>query len=308
MPGPQLGERRTFGTQTGEWDGKGWKPVASAPAGSGGMLQTLGDTLTGVLKGAGATAFDLGNLVHSTKSGSGMALGDMTDALSKLAYKGYLGATGKKDDFFSADAAFQQPPPGLEAANTAQSVGKGAEQVGEFFIPAGPTKAKLIERLVQLIPDAASPATAARLNKLLAVVGRVGGEAASAGGVSSLHGAENPTDAALTAGGMTAGGHLLGPAMGVLNTSAAKKVAPILAASAAMRMLPKASLGGTMGMYGLMKDAATKTMQNPSILTRRSLQSAGRYGRAMGAGAGRTGAGIVDRVEAPPPPRRRRVE
>lgn len=75
------------------------------------MADTASDVAIGAAKGLGNTVFGLGKIVHDWTP-----IGRISDAIQP--------------------GAFAQRPTELEPTNTAQKVGYGAEQVGEFFIPA----------------------------------------------------------------------------------------------------------------------------------------------------------------------------
>lgn len=96
-----------------------FKSEATAPEPS--MLESaagvVGDLATGALKGVGQTAANLGRGVHM--------LPGVSSAIDAL-----YGAPVSQPSFQAADQV-------LAPTNTAQTIGKGAEQIGEFFIPAG---------------------------------------------------------------------------------------------------------------------------------------------------------------------------
>jgi len=249
-------------------------------------LEFLKDLLTGVAKEGGDVAFNLGKGVHNTP-----VLGQLTDALAKL-----VGPEGT-----DPSAAFAQEPAELEATGRGgEQLGKGAGQLASFFLPVGPARAAAIKGLVKMIPNSASPAMMAQLNKLAALTGRIGGEAGSAAAVSAAHGDTTPGSAATAAATGTAAGEALGAGTTALRTGVGKKIAPIVAASLAMRGIQKkmpVGLGGSMGAFGLIKGLAHDFLTNPRYTTpmRRTLQAAGR-------GAGRVAANSA--TEEPPPRRR----
>ncbi len=84
-------------------------------------LNTEKDLAIGAVKGAASTAVGLGELVHKLPFVS-----QATDAL-------YGMPAG------SSQSSFSEARKDLTPTNTAQAFGKGAEQIGEFFLPAGAT-------------------------------------------------------------------------------------------------------------------------------------------------------------------------
>lgn len=247
------------------------QPVGAQPQGHS-TTGMFGDVLTGIGKGAGQTAFNLGNLVHKTP-----LLGQLTDKLATL-----VGPEGT-----DPEAAFSKNPQELEATNTAQKVGKVGEQVGEFFIPASASRLATVKGLVKLIPDTASPQAMALANKMLAQVGRVLGEAGSAAGVSAVHGDETPEKSAEIAGGTTAAGAALGAtAKALLKTTVGRELAPYLTAIAAMNIVSPFTPGGmasTVGAFGLTRSMANRAFRSPKLRTQigtRIAQGASKLGEA----------------------------
>lgn len=247
--------------------------------------------LSGVAKGAGETAINLGKIVHKTP-----ILGSLTDALAKL-----VGPEGTDpNQAFQQDAGKMQLRVGghdvtTEAGNTAESIGKGLEQVGEFMIPAGPSRLATIRQLVKMIPNATKPSTMKMLVKAAQMAGRVGGEAASAGGVSMVHGEQDPQVEAAIAGGSPLAGEALSKMIAILKTPFGQKVAPVLAAAGVMPILgglTPSGIAGTMGTYGLVRGAAAQAIAPGSKLVPR-LQRAAKAGATFG---GRASAGTADQL------------
>lgn len=257
------------------------------------LMGHASDIVTGIGKGAAETAFDLGSLVHKTP-----VIGQITDKLSSLiGPKGYYpGADPSK--------AFSTTPPELESTNAYQKGGKVAEQVGEFLLPAGPARLEAVKSLVRLIPDAASPRAMALANKVLAHVGRVVGEAGSAGAVSAVHGDENPERPAEIAGGSTAAFEALGPMVrGLLKTKLGGEIAPMLAAISAMHLaggMSELGLGAGLGAYGIMKRTASEALENPKVQAQ-----VGKVITAGGTKAGELAAGAESESRVP---KRRRLQ
>lgn len=217
------------------------------------------DVLTGVGKGAGETAFDLGSLVHKIP-----LIGDLTDKLSS-----FVGPDPKKYPGADPSKAFAKVPDDLEAKNDYQKAGKTAEQVGEFFVPAPSARLETIKGLVKLIPDTASPEAMRLANRVLAHVGRVGGEAGSAGAVSAVHGDDNPGVSAAIAGATSGVSEGLGPlSQRLLKTKLGQEIAPMLAAIGAMHMgggMSELGLGAGLGTYGILKRTAGDALANPKM-------------------------------------------
>lgn len=217
------------------------------------------DVLTGVGKGASETAFDLGSMVHKIP-----LIGDLTDKLSS-----YIGPDPKKYPGADPSKAFATVPKDLEPTNAYQSGGKTAEQVGEFFVPAPSARLEAIKGLVRLIPDTASPQAMKLANRVLAHVGRVVGEAGSAGAVSAVHGDDNPGTSALIAGVTAGASQALGPmAKSLLQTKLGREIAPMLAAITAMHMgggMSELGLGAGLGTYGILKRTASDALENPKV-------------------------------------------
>src|SRR3990167_40819 len=249
---------------------------------AGSALETGKNLGIGALKGVG----ELGDLVHKTP-----VLGDLTDQLAKL-----VGPEGT-----DPKAAFQSDV--LKPEGAAQKMGKAWEQIGEFFLPAGPAKLALIERPVKLSPNATTPAMMAKMNKMAARLGGVGGEAGSAGAVAASHG-DQDTDAEMAVAGSAP---LVGEAAGkgmtaFLRTPLGKQLAPILLASGVMGTIggPVAgTIGGAMGMFGAAKRAITKKVSDPKF--HRSLERGSRVGADVG---GKVVAGGIEQSG----PKRRRLQ
>jgi len=142
-------------------------------------VQVLMDLAQGFGKGAANTAIGLGDLAGraSTPFAPGLTLNKLT------------GAT--PETFASARKAFATPE------NTAQKIGSGAEQIAEFFLPAG-------------MAGRGAAAAAKFMPKALA---RAGTEALSAGAVTAAQGG-HPLTAAATAGVFPIAGKLAGSVAG----------------------------------------------------------------------------------------------
>lgn len=152
---------------------------------SGKYLQWNADAVTGAAKGAGHTAFELGNLA--------------SDAIQKIPLVG--------DDYKqiapNADQAFASSPSILQPTNTAQKIGYGGEQIAEFFIPGmaeGGVLAPVAQRLAKM-----------------GLLGDLVKGAATGGGVTAAQGGNPIVGAAGGAGGTLVGAGLQKLGSGALN-------------------------------------------------------------------------------------------
>lgn len=248
-----------------------------------GLRARVGELATGVAKGAGESVVGLGEMVHNTP-----VLGDLTDMLARM-------TGGNPDDAFGAAHQQLTARPG-----SMEGTGKTMEQIAEFFLPVKGTGAAkittlpmgmrqaLIKRLVSAIPNGASPEMMARLNKLAAIGGRVGGEAGSAALVSSIHGNDDPEAPAAVAGSGPLVGAGASGAASALNTAWGKELAPYLAALGTASVAPftMPGLGAAMGSFGLTRMAARRLLKNPTTVPKiqRTLRSGAELG-ARGLGA-----------------------
>lgn len=116
------------------------------------------DAGIGILKSAGSTAYNLGKLAHKIP-------GMETIAPDRA------GAFSEQNELTDA----------LEPSNTAQAIGKGAGDIGQFFIPGAAQAGKL--------------GAVSRLAGKMGLAGRMGTEAASAAGVTAAQGGDASTAA-----------------------------------------------------------------------------------------------------------------
>jgi hypothetical protein len=232
-------------------------------------LSVAGDLGTGVLKGAGQTATNLGRAVHMIPG--------VTSAVNALSAPFFPDTAGP-----SADASFGAMDATLKPSNLTQSIGKGAEQLGEFFIPGG---------MVQ------------RASKGLGIAGRAGLEALAGSGVAAAQGG-SPLDIGLSgalAGAPTAlapfGKRLTASIAERLQASAAKRVTEGLGATTkrlkneASRIAPEFAERGLTGSV--------------EALSEKAAEQTGTIGRDIGAAIGgeigqsrRATAPIIDALEA----------
>lgn len=248
------------------------------------------DIAIGAAKGVGNRAVDLGSLVHNTP-----VVGSITDKLATM-----IGGPGTDPDM-----AFTKANQELEATSPAQSVGKGLEEMGEFFIP-GEAASNAISRGISTLlrrpmPNVVRSVSSPKLvNRAIGVASRVLGEGASAGAVSALHGDEHPEYAAsagalgpVVGEGLAAGARAMGTPLG-------RRIAPVLLGGTAVSAFPNPmGLGATLGMYGLSKGAVSDYLAGPGHI--RSLEQLSRAGAKAG---GRVGAGTIDQLRL----QRRRLE
>lgn len=241
-----------------------WRPVAAAPA-AGTGAETAPDS-GGMIEHA---------LQHLLNIGIGAGKGALSTA--RTFSEGTKGAETFGDPLVKWGDKHE-----LDATGAMQSIGKGAEQVGEFFIPANMARQAAIRGLVTLIPDAASPGTMKVLNKAGAIIGRSLGEAVSAGGVAKAHGDSAVGDEML----MGALGPLAGSAGGaLLDNPVARDFLAALSAGNLTGKIPT-SFGGRMGMYGLTKGAIAQ-----------GLAKGPKAAQKVGTAAGRLAAGASDTID-----------
>lgn len=254
---------------------------------AGTMRGMARDVVTGAGKGAADTAVSLGSMVHSIPG-----VGDLTDMFAKMAAP-LMGGDALTDP----KAAFNKPEAtktqlGLDAENTAQSVGKTGEQIGEFFIPAPSSRLEAVKSLVRLIPDSASPRAMALGNKIARYAGRILGEAGSAAGVSAVHGDDNPEISGAIAGGTSAAAEGLGPMVKMLlGTKLGREIAPMLIAVGAMHaaggITSDLGVGAGLGSYGVLRGTAKQALRNPKVQaqTGRAITQALTKGGELAAGS-----------------------
>ncbi len=201
-----------------------YEPAAPAPSLAERAGQWAKDTTIGNLKGLGSTVFGLGKMVR-----------DYTPI-------------GRISDVIHPDA-FEQKPAELVPTNTAQKVGYGAEQIGEFFLPTGVAGA------------------AGKLPKLAAEVGKGGVLTLAQGGTPTTAGVSMGLSAAAPAvgAGLKA---VQGPVVQALETSAAKKVMQALGPTKerykaiAERLTPEILRRGLRGSRETLQAKAAETLDD----------------------------------------------
>lgn len=151
--------------------------------------------------------------------------------------------------------------------NTAQSVGKTAERIAEFFVPAGAMRKAGVKAAVHAIPNSLSAPHMKIANKLAALLGRSAGEGASAAGVAALHGDESPETAGMIGAAGPAVGSLVGTAAKTLKNPMVSRLAPYLTASAIMGASPNvAGVSGALSGFGLVQALARQAVKNPRTI------------------------------------------
>lgn len=259
--------RKQTGGRPPVLSGPGATTSATAPSGEeSSKLGTLLDFIIGAGKGAGHTAVEIGDAATPT-------------------------AMARK--LLGIDLGDQAIQDWLSPSNDTQQTGKNVEQFAEFFAPAGASRRLGTKVAARMIPGNLSPKLTALANKLAAQIGRVGGEAASAYGVASAQGSENPGEAAALAATGAGLGQVGAKGAKLLTTKLGQKVAPILAASPIAATFPNLpGLGASLASYQAIKTPIAQWLQNPNVvkalgnmdspLLRRTLQPLGRtLGKGM---------------------------
>lgn len=227
----------------------------------GSAVNGVEDFSRGAFKGAGETAFNLGSAVRQIP-----VVGHVTDALAKL-----VGPEGT-----DPEQAFAQVPQELEAKNSAENAGKIVEQLAEFFVPAGKVGVAAqglsgATDLVLKLPKAAS--TARRVATNGAWKGsKIAGDALAAGGVSALHGDDDPQYAAAGQAGGAVAGLSAAQLAKLLSTKAGQQLGPLLAAIAAMSTIEgvggglSGTMGAGMGTFSVARSLAKRALNNPGAV------------------------------------------
>lgn len=165
-------------------------PKPSGASGGFGTLATIGDfvkeAVKGGAKGAASTALGLSELINK-----GTAAVGLSDPV-------------KPEVWQAARQEFTTP------TNTAQSLGKGAEQIGEFFIPGG-----AVNKAVKAVGPVTRAVTALGTrggSQLASIAARAGAEGLAGAAVQTAQ--TGSTDGAKAVGLTAAGGALGAPAVG----------------------------------------------------------------------------------------------
>lgn len=271
---PQLHERRTVGGQTGEWDGRQWVAVepggpTGAPAGGEqsstdqgalqGLLHAIGPGAANILEGAGKGLAETG-----VKAGRMMS-SPATDWLGNKAAEG-ASALGVGPDVSETapakgSAAFPAALQATKAVGPGQKFGKGAEQIGEYFVGAKPARLASVEGLVRAIPNSANATQMQVGNKLAAILGRSVGEGANAAGTAALHGETN-LDA--EAGTAAAAPLVRAGVEGAMGNKVVRELLAILGAGAPAGV-SRASLASRMGTFGMSKRLLADLLAKPGF-------------------------------------------
>lgn len=251
-----------------------------------------GDLAEGAFKGAGETAFHLGQGVRAIPG-----VGSITDLLAEL-----VGPEGT-----DPEQAFSQVPADLKAENTAQSVGKGAEQIAEFFIPgkATWTAGNLMSRPLLNAWLKTNQKAQPVLSKALEVGQKgaeIAGDALAAGAVGAAHG-DDPVNAAQWAAGGGVAGQTLSQLLRTLSTKTGQQIGPLIAAIMAMKAVESAgggmagTLGGGLGGFSVARSLAQSAIRKPGAVrrlrdaTERAGESAGLVGAELSSGPRRRSQG-----------------
>lgn len=272
---PQLRERRTVGGQTGEWDGRQWVavepggpsgPSSGPPEGlsgdSGalkGLLNALGPGTANILEGAGKGLAETG-----VKTGRMMS-SPATDWLGNKAAEGAsalgIGPDVSETAPATGAAAFPAALKETVAVGPGQKFGKGAEQIGEYFVGAKPARLASVEGLVRAIPNSANAAQVNVANKLAAILGRSVGEGANAAGTAALHGETN-LDA--EAGTAAAAPLVRAGVEGAIGNKFVRELLSILGAGAPAG-LSRQQLAQKMGTFGMSKRLLADLLAKPGF-------------------------------------------
>ena len=184
-------------------DWKIWQQGSATPTAEPTMAQRVGgwagDAGVGILKGAGSTAYNIGKALYP-------------DVIAK---------------HMTGVVPPEQERQAFAPTNTAQSIGKGAEQIGEFMLPGG-LEEEGAAKLATMAP---------RLGRAAAPLARIATSALSSGAVNAAQGGSPLAGAAMGAGGAIVGQGL-------------KAMAPTIAEGALnIRKLDRAygKSGGTIG-------------------------------------------------------------
>lgn len=207
----------------------------------------------GAAKGAGSTVTNLGNLLR------------MVPGVNSL-------------DKIVKPVEFSTTPD-----NTAQSIGKGAEQIGEFMTPmAMGMRGAAIKGLVSAIPDSASAASMKFLNKAAAVTGRMAGEAGNAAVVSTAHNT-NPDMPALIAGASPLAAEGVAAVAPLLQNPTVQKVLSAMLGGAAAHTVGSAGMGMSLGTFGAARGLATDAMKNltPKVVGKVARKAIPQFGRFL---------------------------
>lgn len=236
------------------------------------IKQVLDDLGTGVAKGGGETAVNLGKVVHATPG-----LGSLTDALAKL-----VGPEGTDPNAAFAQSTDQM---GLGADNATQGVGKFAEQIMELMATApvaggAASSAAHVPYSVQpLLKNLVTP------SRIVKTLSQALGEGAIGGADAMLHNDESPGHSAGMMAAAPIAGESIAAAAPLLKNPNIQKVLAYLAAIAGMKVgggISEGGIAGGMGAFGLSKMFANQMMRSPTAVdtvqkvARRGLPAAAR--------------------------------
>ena len=265
------------------------QPQTEKPSGARGAVGAVLDAGVGAAKGLGESAFNLGRIAKGIPlvpglpqvTGMDATVGGLGNALAELVY----GPSGQ-----TADQAFSEVPPELEAQGTGEKVGKTLEQVIEFLLPAGKVGplGRLSADVVGSTPKAAG-AVRRGLSNLAWKGAPIADDAFGAAGVAALHGDESPQSAAAWSAGGGVGGQALSQIARLLATPFGQQLGPYLAALAAMNAgggLTQTGVGAGLTGFGLAKAAAQHAITRPGGVgkIRWAAEDLGQRGGTLAAG------------------------
>jgi hypothetical protein len=229
------------------------EPATETPSTSRGMAaasQAVGDYVIGALKGGGETAFHLAQLARMVPG--------LKNVLDTYAY--VLGPEGTTSEL-SAEA-MKQTPPDLAASNTAQTIGKGAEQLAEVLF-AGSKIGKAADVAERIVAPRLAPYVGQTVARLIP---RAGVEAAGNAALSAAQGGD-PRVGAVLGGAVPVVSGLARAAAPGLKAAAEKKVGQALGAqkerykAIAERLAPKILSRGLGGSRESLQAKAAETLE-----------------------------------------------
>ena len=186
-----------------------YKPlnIKNLPSGSYKSVSKQSQVQTGTEKGILRKGLDA---YTGVLTGAAKGIGSTVVGLGQLASKAFSKLPGQAGDFFKGGADYGQElqDTTLQAKNTAEKIGKGIEQVAEFFIPA--SKLAKANKALDLVIAGSKLGPKAKI--ATSFLGKAGMEGLGAGGVTL---AQTGGDVKQAAGATLTGGILSAGARGV---------------------------------------------------------------------------------------------
>lgn len=218
------------------------------------IKQALSDLGTGVAKGAGETAVNLGKAVHATP-----VIGSITDALAKL-----VGPEGTDPNQAFGQSTDQM---GLGSDNGMQSTGKFVEQLAEMLGAAPMAAEGAASATFKALPKGLPGELAALMTHTAAPAL---GQGVAAGANAMLHGDQRPGEAA----GIAAAGPVVGTAAAELAPFLKNKniqailsfIAGIAGSHVAGGLTTDAGAGAGLGAFGLTRMLSRQLMNKPGAV------------------------------------------